>query len=114
MPLNKPDFEKGFSLMVDGVKDVIKQNVRRHRDIAIAESINILQAAKDDFIRLSAAASAGTITKDEVELLVKSKIDLAEMTALREAGLTKARIDKVKRDIFNVAIKVIFTMIATV
>lgn len=61
---------------------------------AIADGKSFVDAIGSDLVIWAASCAAGKMTKDELSSLIKGKKDLAEMKALKQRGLAKARIDQ--------------------
>jgi len=59
------------------------------------------QKCREDLERWTALLAEGSLTKEDFAYLVEAKKDLAEMEALKQKGLTEAKIDKLKAAVLN-------------
>ncbi len=59
------------------------------------------QKCREDLERWTTQLAEGSLSKEDFAYLVKAKKDLAEMEALKQKGLAKAKIDKLKAAVVN-------------
>lgn len=81
--------------------DIAKEVGGDIKDELIRDGTVFFEKSKDDLQRWMPLLAEGKLTRDEFEYLLKAKKDLAEMEALKQKGLAKARIDKLKKALFG-------------
>ena len=99
-----PDFKTFFSALKDGVKDLIGQTLKEHSKAAGKDASAFLEKARADLERWTLELAEGKLTNDDFAFLVKGKKDLAEMEALKQAGLALVRIDQFRNSVFDLVI----------
>jgi hypothetical protein len=78
---------------------------------AEADTQAFVQAAKDGIARAALLYQQGQIDKEDFEDLIQGKKDLAEMHALKQAGLASAAIDTFVNGVIQIAINAAFAAI---
>ena len=86
------------------ITEFLKGEVSDHLEQAKADARAFLESAKNKLQKWLDQLTSGQITTDEFEFLVKSQRDLAEMNALTQIGLAKARIDRIVNGIIQTVI----------
>lgn len=104
------DFNKFLSALKDGVKQLVTQTLADHRNAAVKDANAFLEKTRVDLERWTKELAAGKLKTDEFEFLVKGKKDLAEMQALKQAGLTLVRVDQFRNSVFDLVIGTAFKM----
>jgi len=66
----------------------------RLQSAAIQDGTAFLQQSRTDIQNWTLQAAAGQLTQDELKWLVKGKMDVVELHALTQAGLTAVRAQK--------------------
>lgn len=91
-----PDFE--FDVLLDALKDEVVSLAKTHldevRDAAVQDGKQFLETSKEDLKRWTRLMHQGKLSEDEFRSLVEGKKDLAEMKALKQAGLAAVEIDR--------------------
>ena len=83
----------------------------KFKDDAIADGKDFLQKTRDDLTRWVQALETKHLDKDDFESLVRGETDLAEMRALKQAGLAQITIDTFTNGVINILINAAFTAI---
>jgi len=86
------------------ITDFLKGEVSDHLEQAKADAQAFVDASKDKLKKWFEELASEQLTKSEFEFLVKSQRDLAEMNALTQIGLAKARIDRIVNGIIQTVI----------
>lgn len=86
-----PDFEALFDTLKDEVADLAETHLQAMRDEAIQDGEDFLHRTQDDLKRWTRLLAEGKLSRDEFESLVRGQKDLAEMEALKQAGLAAAQ-----------------------
>lgn len=98
------DFDALFDTLKNGIKELAGDAWAELTDQVEEDSQAYLDKLKTDLARWTKLLAAGDLTADDLKYLVEGKKDLAEMTALKEAGLAAVKVDKLKRDLTNLVI----------
>jgi hypothetical protein len=72
----------------------LKTDLQAVRDEAIQDGEDFLNRTQDDLERWTRLLEEGELSRDEFESLVRGQKDLAEMEALKQAGLAAAKADR--------------------
>ncbi len=99
------DFDTFWNLLKDGVVDLAKKEIIDYWQDAVADGENFLGSVRGDLEKWSTALAQGELTPDEFKWLLMAQKDLAEMTALKQAGLAQVRIDKFVNGVVDLAVK---------
>lgn len=75
-----------------------------YKDAAVKDGLSFVKNSKDDLERWTAALALKQLTTEEFEFLVKGKLDVAALQALKKEGLTKARLEKFRDSAVSVVI----------
>ena len=78
---------------------------------ALSDVKDFLQQSKDDLKRWIEELVHGEIDKDEFESLVQGQADLAEMRALKQAGLAAVQIDTFTNGVLDIIVSAAFAAI---
>ena len=92
---NEPFLAEVMTLLAEQ----IRENLPNIREVILNSSEEMLIKSGQDLARWNAMLAAGTISAQEYEWLVDSRISVVEMDGLKTAGLALARIDELKASI---------------
>ena len=98
------DFKEFLSTLADRVGELAVGSLKDFKDAAMKDGKAFLEKARVDLERWTALLEGGQLTPEEFEFLVKGKKDLAELAALKQAGLAKARMDKFRNSLVELVI----------
>ena len=99
---NFDDFLAGLKNEVSAFAEGQLKNVK---DRAVADGGAFVQALKADLQNWTNQLAAGKLSQDDFKFLVAGKKDLAELTALKEAGLAQAQLDQFVNGLVAVVVK---------
>jgi hypothetical protein len=91
------------------IEKLAAQLFTNFKDQAVTDGQDFLQRARNDLNDWTHALEAGQMTKDEFTSLVKGESDLAEMRALKQAGLAQIDIDTFTNGVINIVINAAFS-----
>ena len=74
----------------------LKEISSAHRETILESGRMFVSDSRLDLERWTGLLASGVLTKNELEWLVRAKVDLAEMEVLKQEGLTLARIDELR------------------
>jgi hypothetical protein len=74
-------------------KALAQKELKGFTQQALSDVQSFAQKSKADLERWTQEVLQGKMSKDEYESLVKGELDVAEMEALKQAGLAQVRID---------------------
>ena len=104
------DFTTFLSALKDGVTQLVTKTFADHRDAAVKDASAFLEKTRVDLERWTKELGAGTLKKDDFEFLVNGKKDLAEMQALKQAGLALVRVDQFRKSVLDLVVGTAFKM----
>ena len=86
--------EEFFKALNKELVEFAEYSWKSYRDAAIRDGKEFLDKNKADIGRWIKLLASGDLNRDDFEWLVAGKKDLAEMFALKQAGLTKVAMDR--------------------
>jgi hypothetical protein len=96
---------KGFNELFESLKseaaELIRMYVKKGGRKAEAEVISFLKESKFSLLRWTELLSKGVISPEEFEWLIQSKKDLLQLQVLRQSGLARIQIDKIKNGLLK-------------
>jgi len=100
-----------FKCIEDQAKTLAHKLFKHYTEQAVSDLKDFLQKSKDDLKRWVEELARGDLDKDEFESLVKGQADVAEMRALKQAGLAAAQIDTFTNGILDIVVSAAFAAI---
>ena len=101
------DFDEIFKDLKDNALELIKSTLLDFKDQAAADVNDFLNRSKDKLERWTTGLARGELSKEDFKWLLESQKDLLVMNALKQAGLAKIRIDKLKNAVVNMVINTV-------
>src|SRR5438477_688073 len=95
----------------DQSKALAEKLFKQYTNQAMSDVKDFLQESKDDLQRWVEELARGDIDKDEFESLVKGQADVAEMRALKQAGLAAVQIDTFTNGVLDIIVSAAFAAI---
>ena len=95
----------------DQSKALAERLFKQYTNRAMNDVRDFLQKCKDDLKRWIEELARGEIKKDEFKDLVKGQADLAEMHALKQAGLAAVQIDTFTNGVLDIVVSAAFAAI---
>lgn len=92
-----PGIDDFLRVLGERVAALVTDTFKKHVDAARRDAEAFLAATRADLERWGQLLAAGELTPDDFQWLVKGRVDVAKMAALKQAGLAKARLDGFKR-----------------
>ena len=89
------NLDDSLRLVYDGVLEYAKENLAEHGQAAVDDARAFVESIRDDYGKWLQQVEDGDLSKGDLEWLVEGKKDLAQMYALKQKGLAKAKIDEV-------------------
>lgn len=96
-----PDVEPFLDALRDELVDLAENRLQSARDAAIQDGEAFLASSKEDLKRWSRLLAEGKLSEEEFQSLVEGKKDLAETTALKQAGLAAVEIDRFRQALID-------------
>lgn len=103
------DFDQLFKSLKEGILDLSGTALKEFKDEFKEDSITFLNTSKSRLEKWTRLLKEGSIDKEDFEFLVIAQKNLFEMNLLKQAGLTKIRMDKLKTKVFEKIIQVVIT-----
>lgn len=98
------DFDKFLDILIAKLEDIAKGLAKDIKKTFVQSGIAFARKTKKRLQRWAALVEEGKLTMDEFKYLVEAQKDLAEMEALKQEGLAKARIDKLRNSLINAVV----------
>lgn len=106
-----PDFNDLLNEVKNEVTNLARKDLGGHVNEAKKDAESFLRATEEDFKRWLGLLKNEELTRDDFVWLAKSKKDLLEMFALKQAGLTLVQAEKFGEDLFSVVVDTAFKLI---
>ena len=95
----------------DQSKALAEKLFKQYTHQAVSDVRDFLQKSKDALRRWVEDLDRGDIDKEEFESLVKGQADVAEMRALKQAGLAAVQIDTFTNGVLDIIVNAAFAAI---
>ncbi|ULQ57059.1 hypothetical protein KJS94_02460 [Flavihumibacter rivuli] len=105
------DFEKIFKTLVSQLEELAKMSVQHYTKQAVKDGKQFLKETKENLKRWTILLAEGKLTTRDFEWLVLSQKDLAQMVALKQAGLSLIRIDQFRQSLLNLVVDTVFGLV---
>jgi len=89
-----PDIDVFFDALTDEIADLAETHLQELKEAAVEDGRAFLNQTQDDLKRWARLLEEGKLSREEFESLVRGQKDLAEMEALKRAGLAAARAER--------------------
>lgn len=110
-----PDFKKDISKALNGldtqIVDMVSEFVKRRRKHYEEAAAKLYQELKVDVERYGVILLEGNITKDEFEMLVKSRTGLLKIQIQEEIAVSKAKFEEIAIEVAKIAIKAVILLL---
>lgn len=97
-------FNDFWDTLKTAVEDFAETSFNNLKDQAIKDGQAFLDKTKDDIKQWTQELADGTLSEDDFRFLLLGKKDLAELEALKEAGLAAAETDKFISGLINTVV----------
>ena len=106
------DFNQFFQQLKDGAVQIAQQEATQYVEDVKKGGLDFLDTSKDYLDKWTKQLAAGTIDKEDFEFLVKGLTwDVAEMEALKNAGMSAVRIERIQDALIDLILKAAFSAI---
>lgn len=102
------NFDDFVDAIEEGVKELSKKTLKGFKDEAVTDAKAFLEASKDNLYRWTKLLAQGELSQDDFEWLVLGRKDVAELHALKQAGLALVRLDRFKNALLDLVIDTAF------
>lgn len=102
------DFNDFLESLKKGLEELIKKNWKEVKDAAEKDGNAFFDKTKEDLKRWTKLLAQGDLSQDDFEWLVVGKKDLAEMEALKQAGLALVRLERFQNALISLVIDTAF------
>ena len=100
-----------FKSVEDQSKALAEKLFKQYTHQALSDVRDFLEKSKDALRRWVEDLDRGDLDKDEFESLVKGQADVAEMRALKQAGLAAVQIDTFTNGVLDIVVSAAFAAI---
>ncbi len=101
------DFGSLFQDMTNQIGAYAQKTIPEHVTQAMDDATKFLNKTKSKLQEWALAVEQGKMSVEDVEWLLGSEKDLAEMNALKQKGLTKIKADEFKNQMVNIVVNTI-------
>lgn len=98
------DFNNLFTQLKTAIVGLAKEKVQDLAAEASSDGTSLLHIMEDDLKKYTQQLADGEIDQDQFKLMLLGDKDLAEMSALTEAGLAQAKADEFRTEVFNLIV----------
>lgn len=102
------DFNDFWESIKKGLVEVAEKNWKEFREAAEKDGNAFFDKTKEDLRRWTKLLAQGDLSQDDFEWLVASKKDLAEMEALKQAGLALVRLERFQNAVISLVVDTAF------
>jgi len=106
------NFDDFWKTLKAGLEELALKNWNEVKGAAVADGKAFFDQTKADLERWTKLLAAGELTKEDFEWLVAGKKDLAEMQALKNAGLALVRLEKFQNALISLVVNTAFEVFA--
>jgi len=101
-------FDDFLTALKDGLKQLVAETVQDFSAAATKDGQAFLRKARADLERWTKALARGQLSKADFAWLVQGKKDLAELEALKQAGLSLVRVDQFRSSLIDLVVATAF------
>jgi hypothetical protein len=105
-------FEAFWDQLLQGIGDLAEAMLEDIRSEALADGKAVLEDVREDLERWTRLVEEGRLTRDDLTFLMRGRVSVAEMHALKRAGLALADIDRFRRSLIGLVIDTAFDVFA--
>lgn len=98
------DFKDFWGNLEKGLKELASKNWKEFKEAAEKDGKVFFDTIKEDLQRWTTLLAQGDLTQDDIEWLVSGKKDLAEMQALKQAGLALVRLERFQNALISLVL----------
>jgi hypothetical protein len=95
-------FKEFLDILKTETEKVVRAEWKDCREAALKDGQAFVEKTKADLERWTGLLAAGSLSREDFEWLLQGKKDLAELEALKQAGLAQARLDRFRDTILGV------------
>jgi len=103
------DIDSIFKSVENQAKALAEKMFKQYTHQAVSDVNDFIQTSRDNLKRWIEELARGEIDKEEFESLVKGQADLAEMHALKQAGLAAVQIESFVNGVLDIVIIAAFS-----
>lgn len=98
------NFDDFFKTLLENLKGFAEESWKDYKGAALKDGKAFLTKAKKDLQRWTELLAEGRLTRDEYEFLLSGKKDVAELEALKQAGLTVVRLTRFRNGLVQLVV----------
>lgn len=96
-----PDVDAFLDVLRDEITDLARTHFQEMQEAALEDGEAFLNQTQDDLERWGRLLEQGELSQEEFESLVRGQKDVAEIEALKQAGLAPLRADQFRDALIN-------------
>jgi len=106
-----PNFDDFIDTLKDNLIGLTKKYGDDIKDELITDGKAFAEETREDLEDWTQKVAEGELTQDDLEWLIHGKKDLAEMEALKQKGLAKAKIDRYRNAMLETVVGTVFDFV---
>lgn len=99
------DFDEFLDILISKLSDIAKDAAEDIKESLIKDGTAFAEKTRERLLRWAALVAADKLTIDEFKYLLEAQKDLAAMEALKQKGLAKIRIDKLRNSLIDAVVE---------
>jgi hypothetical protein len=103
-----PGFGEFFDQLKKDILHLVKSDWGQYAKAAHEDAETFLTRSRVDLERWTKELASGDLSRDDFEFLIQSKKDLAELAALKNAGLALVQLDRFRSSLLQTVIGTAF------
>ncbi|WP_423126748.1 hypothetical protein [Gaoshiqia sp. Z1-71] len=105
------DFQTLFDSLKNEVIKLASSSLKSYKKEAQSDALRVAEELKEDLKAWTIQLATGEMAAKDFEFLILAKKELIEMTALKQKGLAKIKIDEFKTGLLNCIISTVTGLI---
>jgi hypothetical protein len=97
-------FKDFLDVLKEDLSELGKQQLQEHADALLKDGQDFAKEAEEDLKKWTQQLAAGEMSGNGFKMAVAGKAELAQMEALKQAGLAAIRVDKLKQGILDTVV----------
>jgi len=105
------NFDEILKDLKDNALELIKGTLLEYKDQAMEDVHEFLDGSKNKLEKWTTGLAKGELSKEDYRWLIESQKDLLVMNGLKQAGLAKIQIDKLKNAVLNMIVDTVVDIV---
>jgi hypothetical protein len=97
-------FKDVLNQLSTDLKALALKEYSEHKAAFLKDGRAFARDTKDDLLCWTQQAAAGELSAEDLEFLIKGKMDCAELNALKQRGLARARLQRIRESLVSAVV----------